>query len=128
MSPFDSGETISALTEMDPADSPAIVTRAGSPPKAAMFFCTHSQRRHLVEQAVVARRVLRRLLRQLGMGQEPEHVQAVVDGQGDDAPARHRLAVVSRLRAVAGDESAAVEVDQHREPGTAAAFGVQTFR
>ena len=37
----ESGEAISALTEIDPADSPAMVTRLGSPPKAAMFFCTH---------------------------------------------------------------------------------------
>ena len=38
---FESGEAISALTEIDPADSPAMVTRFGSPPNAAMFFCTH---------------------------------------------------------------------------------------
>ena len=29
------------LTEIEPADSPATVTRPGSPPKAAMFFRTH---------------------------------------------------------------------------------------
>ncbi len=29
-----------ADTNMDPADSPSIVTRFGSPPKFAMFFCT----------------------------------------------------------------------------------------
>ena len=34
---------IKALTEIDPADSPATVTRAGSPPNAAMFSCTHWQ-------------------------------------------------------------------------------------
>jgi hypothetical protein len=38
---FESGDAISALTEIDPADSPAIVTRFGSPPNAAMFCCTH---------------------------------------------------------------------------------------
>ena len=37
---FESGETTWALTEIEPADSPAIVTLAGSPPKAAMFACT----------------------------------------------------------------------------------------
>ena len=36
-----SREAISALTEMEPADSPAIVTCRGSPPNAAMFRCTH---------------------------------------------------------------------------------------
>ena len=64
---LESGEAISALTEIDPADSPAIVTRFGSPPNAAMFFCTHSQRGHLVEQAVVARGVVRRFPGQLRM-------------------------------------------------------------
>jgi len=39
---FESGEAISALTEIDPADSPATVTCFGSPPNAAIFFCTHS--------------------------------------------------------------------------------------
>jgi hypothetical protein len=37
MSSLASGETIWALTEIDPADSPAMVILAGSPPKAAMF-------------------------------------------------------------------------------------------
>src|ERR1700731_1392343 len=32
------GEAIWALTEMEPADSPKMVTLLGSPPKAAMFF------------------------------------------------------------------------------------------
>jgi hypothetical protein len=38
---LESGEAISALTEIEPADSPAMVTRFGSPPNAAMFCCTH---------------------------------------------------------------------------------------
>ena len=38
---LDKGETICALTETDPADSPAIVTRFGSPPKDAIFSLTH---------------------------------------------------------------------------------------
>ena len=40
--PFDNGDAICAHTEIDPANSPAIVTRAGSPPKAAIFCCTHT--------------------------------------------------------------------------------------
>ena len=36
----ESGEASWALTEIEPADSPATVTRCGSPPNAAMFFCT----------------------------------------------------------------------------------------
>ena len=34
----ESGEVICALTETEPADSPAMVTFAGSPPKASIFF------------------------------------------------------------------------------------------
>ena len=37
---LESGDAMSALTEIDPADSPAMVTRAGSPPNAAMFCRT----------------------------------------------------------------------------------------
>jgi hypothetical protein len=38
--PFDNGETICADTAMEPADSPAMVTRFGSPPKASILACT----------------------------------------------------------------------------------------
>ena len=44
-SPLASGEAICALTENDPADSPAIVTCAGSPPNCAMLSRTHSTAR-----------------------------------------------------------------------------------
>ena len=57
--PFDSGEAICALTEAEPADSPAIVTRFGSPPKAAMFSLHPDERRALVEEGVVARGLVR---------------------------------------------------------------------
>ena len=40
--PLASGDAIRKFTADDPADSPNIVTRLGSPPNAAMFFCTHS--------------------------------------------------------------------------------------
>ena len=40
--PLASGEVQSALTQAEPADSPAMVTLSGSPPKAAIFACTHS--------------------------------------------------------------------------------------
>ena len=33
---------MSVVTEVPPADCPAIVTLSGSPPKAAMFCWTHS--------------------------------------------------------------------------------------
>src|SRR5688500_12053591 len=37
---FDKGEAMWALTETEPADSPAIVTLFGSPPKALILLCT----------------------------------------------------------------------------------------
>src|SRR5579863_1862464 len=40
--PLASGEATSALTDMEPADSPKMVTLPGSPPNAAIFFFTHS--------------------------------------------------------------------------------------
>src|ERR1035441_4524941 len=39
--PLARGEAICALTDMEPADSPKMVTLPGSPPKATMFLCTH---------------------------------------------------------------------------------------
>ena len=39
-SPFAVGDAIWPLTAYDPADSPAMVTACGSPPKAAMFSRT----------------------------------------------------------------------------------------
>ena len=41
MSPRESGEAMSALTDIEPADSPPMVIRPGSPPNAAMLRCTH---------------------------------------------------------------------------------------
>ena len=73
------------------------------------------QRGHLVEQAVVARGVVRRLLRQLRMHEEAEDVRAVVQRHRDDALAGHALAVIPRLGAVAVLESAAEDVDEHRQ-------------
>ncbi len=39
--PSASGIPSSVVTLMAPADSPATVTRAGSPPNAEMLSCTH---------------------------------------------------------------------------------------
>lgn len=40
-SPAARGEATRAQVSIAPADSPNNITRAGSPPKAAMLFCTH---------------------------------------------------------------------------------------
>jgi len=76
-----------------------------------------AQRGVLVEQAVVAGSVNRRLGAQLRMGEEAEDIEAIVDRHGHNAPAGHLAAVVTRLGAVARNKAAAVEVHQHRQVG-----------
>ena len=39
--PWQRGEAIKALTDIEPADSPTIVMRLGSPPKASILSFTH---------------------------------------------------------------------------------------
>ena len=89
--PFDSGDAICALTAIEPADSPAIVTFRGSPPNAAMFFVHPLQRGVLIEQRVVARRVVRRFLRQLGMREEAEDAEPVIHREARRCPSAAML-------------------------------------
>src|SRR6185437_8542055 len=71
----------------------------------------------LIEQPVVAGRMMRGLGGQLRMREEPEDSQAVVRGDYDHAPARHVLAVIPELRRVPRDVPTAVEVEQNGELG-----------
>ena len=107
---------MSALTANEPADSPKIVTFCGLPPKAAMLSLDPAERGHLIEQAVVARRIPARLARELRVRKEPEDAQPVVDRDDDDALARERVAIVPRLAAGARLEPAAVDPHHHRQP------------
>src|SRR5260221_1585065 len=56
--------------------------------------------------------MVRRFGREFGMCQQSENAEAVADGDGDDASARHAFAVVTGLRAVAGLEAAAEVVEK----------------
>ena len=116
-----------ALTANEPADSPKIVTLPGSPPKAAMFSCTHFSAATDRAARSCPRRS-GRLLRQLRMGKEAEDAQPVVHRDDDDALARERGAVVARLRA----GSAPGSRRRGSTPSPAASpprwRGVQTFR
>ncbi len=69
--------------------------------------------RCLVHEAVVARAVIRGLCRQLRMCEEAEHALAVARRHRHYSVACHRLTGIACLRATAGIQSAAVEVDQH---------------
>ena len=77
--PLASGEAISALTASDPADSPAIVTVSGSPPKAAMLRLDPLQRRDQIQHAIVAGCAMFGLAAQLRMGEKAKRVEAVVE-------------------------------------------------
>ncbi len=71
------------------------------------------QRGHLIEQAVVARRVAARFLRQLRVREKPEHAEAVVGRDHDDALAREPFAVLPRLGGRAGLKPAAMNPEHH---------------
>ena len=113
--PFESGEAISALTEIDPADSPAIGDALRIAAECRDVLLHPLEGGLLVEQPVVAGGVVRRFLRQFGMDEEAEDVGPVVDGHRDHAFAGHVLAVVARLRAVAVLEAAAEDIDEYRQ-------------
>src|SRR3989440_6361771 len=63
--------------------------------------------------AIVAGGVVWSFLRQLRRGKEAKHVERVVHGEHHDALAREACAVIAWLRAIASQESTAVEIDQH---------------
>src|SRR5579859_3939170 len=67
--------------------------------------------------------MVRRLLCQFRMREETKDAKTVVDRDGDDALARHALAVVAPLGSVPGNESASVEVDEDRKPLSAGLRG-----
>ncbi len=78
------------MTLSAPADSPAIVTFEGSPPKALMLRLTHLQRFDLIEQTIIAGDAKRRLIAEFGMREPAEDAQPIVDGNHDDASAASR--------------------------------------
>ena len=71
------------------------------------------QGRELIEEAVVAGAVVRRLAGELGMREESHHSETVVDSDQDDAVRSQRGSVVGGLRAAAGGVAAAVEPHHH---------------
>ena len=87
-----------------------------------------SQRGNLIEQPVVARRVVARLLVEIRVREKPEHADPVIEGDDDQALRGQSLAVVGRDRSGAFDVPAAIDVDEHRTLRIRRAAGVQTFR
>ena len=72
------------------------------------------QDRDVIEDRVVARRVLGRFGRQLRMRKKPERAEPVVRRHDDDAFSGEGGAVVGRRRAGAARPGAAVDPDHHR--------------
>ena len=114
-SPLASGEAISALAACEPADSPAIVTLAGSPPKAAMLRLTHLQRGDKVEHAVSARRAMVQFGGELGMSEETQRIEPMIKGDDDDASCRKMRAVVASFGDRAYDKAAAMNPNHRRQ-------------
>ena len=95
---------------MAPADSPKIVTLAGIAAERGDVVAHPLQRRDLVEQAAVGRRVRQQ--------REPVDAESVVDAHQDDAVAREGAAVVHPDGRVAVAERATVD-PHHDRRGTA---------
>ena len=72
-----------------------------------------AQRRLLIHESVVARRMIGRLGGQRGMGEEAQSAQPVVHGDDDDAFVHEPRRIV--VVALAHEERAAVEPHHHRE-------------
>ena len=87
---------------------------AGVAPERRDVVAHPLEGRDVVEDAVVARRLLGRLGGQGGMGEEAEGPQAVVGGHHDHALLRHRAAVEDPGAASARAVAAAVEPHHHR--------------
>ena len=96
-----------------PADSPNSVTLPGSPPKAAMFSLTQSQSRDLVAQAPVPPPWVVRV-HEIGVGEEAEGAQPVVDRHDDHALGGETTTGEQRARTGAGGEPAPVQPHHDR--------------
>jgi hypothetical protein len=88
-SPAAAGDASSACTFSDPADSPKIITFAGSPPNSAMLLCTHFRGGNQIHQAIISGGALP-LCREQGVREEAEQPQTVLHGDDDHAVARNR--------------------------------------
>ena len=74
------------------------------------------QRGDLVEQRVIARRMVLGLFRQLGVCHEAEHVHPVIQTDEDDALLREVRTVVLVFRRRASCVPATVDPHHHRQP------------
>ena len=111
------GSARRASTLAPPADSPKMVTRAGSPPKRGDVGLHPLEGGDLVEQAEVAR-AGEPLAGQVGQVSVAEGAEPVVERDQDAPVAGEGAPVVPRHGAGAVGEGAAVEPHEHRPAGT----------
>ena len=74
------------------------------------------QSRHRIHQRLIARRGVSRLLRQLGMREEPERAEPVIERDDDRALTGKRFAVAVRARARAFGVRATEDPEHDRTP------------
>ena len=80
---------------------------------------------HLVVGAVVARRAVGRLCRQLWVGKKTEDTQAVVDGNENHAPRSPCVTVHGHLMAIAVEIGSAMHPESHRQFALRSADGLR---
>src|SRR5258708_12097938 len=81
--------------------------------KTRDVFCDPMKGRDDIHQAVIARRVAGRLLRQQPMGQKTKNAGSIVKCDEHDILASESFAIVQRSRAGTVDEAAAINKDHY---------------
>ena len=112
-SPRVSGEVSSRFTAEEPADSPREGDVAGVAPECRDVALHPLERGDLVSEPVVAARPGRGLGAQLGVGEEPQAPEPVVEGDDDEPGRRELRPAVQRDRRAAELERAEVQPDEH---------------
>ena len=112
-SPLAPGVPSSEATLNAPADSPKIVTLAGSPPKAAMLSRTHISAACWSWMPQIAHEPVR--IGQAAMTEETQRTKSVVDGDHDGIAVPHEVApTVQEHRPAARSEPTPVNEDHDR--------------
>ena len=106
---------MSALTAIDPAGLAADRDMVWIAPKSRDVALHPGKRGRLIEQAVIAGRMMRRAGGQFGKRKEAENAKPVVHRHHDDTSRGQRRAVIALFRTIARHEAAAIDIDQHRQ-------------
>ena len=83
--------------------------------KRGNIFLHPLQGSTLIKQSIISRRMVWRLFCKLRMGEQTKHSEPVVYSHGDDTSSSKAFAVITELGTIAGHETCAIEVHQHRK-------------